>query len=76
MTPKCFTKSTKYPDNAHLNKYRKVGVYPDGEDGHRVTYEGACFICGAPITVHKLWRCAPGNIPDIIKDRILCGEHG
>jgi hypothetical protein len=76
MEPKCFATSTQFHDNAHLNRYRKVGVHPDGADGHRVTYEGACFICGAPITVHKLWQCTPDNIPDMIRDRFLCGEHG
>lgn len=76
MTTKCFTEDKQFSEHAHLNRYTKVGVYPDGEDAHRVTYEGACFICGAPITVHKLWRCEPESIPDIIRDRLLCGEHG
>ena len=76
MAHQCFTGDTQFHDNAHLNRYTKVGVFPDVADGHRVTYQGACFICGAPITVHKVWHCTPDNIPDMIRDRFLCGEHG
>ena len=75
MAPKCFAEDIQFHDHAHLNRYTKVGVHPDGAGGHRVTYTGACFICGAPVTIHKLWSCAADNIPDMIRDRFLCGEH-
>jgi len=75
MAPTFFTENAHFSGHARLNRYRKVGVYPDGADGHRARYEGPCFICGAPITVTKVWHCAADKIPDMIRDRCICNEH-
>ena len=76
MERNCMTVSTQFHDNAHLNRYTRVGVYPDGLEDHRAVYEGACFICGNPVTITKVWHCAAEHIPDLIRDRFLCDEHG
>ncbi len=58
-----------------MNRYTKVSVVSEGDDALRVIYEGSCFICGAPVIVHKIWQCHASEIPASIKGRLICDQH-
>jgi hypothetical protein len=70
-----FTEVTPFPGNAHLNRYNKVFIVKEGPERHRVTYQGSCFICGAPVTVKMMWEGTGDDIPDVVRDRFLCSDH-